>query len=304
MKARYISLKPFLLWRQAGRSIDWRQEFGRDAPLEIEIGFGNGDFLVRRAEAYPERNFVGIEVEWPSVRRALRRIAQAELGNARLLMVDAQIALERVFLPRSLHRVYALFPCPWPKERQAKYRLFSHDFLRLLNNRLVKGGEAQVVTDHRAYLDWVLEQVPGCGFEFRCQEIPPRYGTKYENKWHRQGQEQFFELNFLKIEHIATPGLQEIIIAPARVSGFDPERFQPADQLGDITVQFKEFLYDPDWQKGMVRVIIVEGHMIQHLWIEIVWDGGGWRICPSPGCANVYTAGLRRALELVCEAAA
>ena len=146
VKARYLSFKPFLPWRNVERPVDWRAQFGSQAPLEVEIGFGNGEFLVRRAQERPERHFVGIELEWASVQRALRRLAQAQATNVRLLLVDAHLALQRLFPPLALQRVYSLFPCPWPKERHAKHRLFSHTFLTLLNSRLQPDGEVLVVT--------------------------------------------------------------------------------------------------------------------------------------------------------------
>src|SRR5712692_5092202 len=111
MPARYLSLAPLLLWQHVERPVDWTQRFGRQASLVVEIGFGNGEFLVREAQAHQERDFVGIEQEWASVQRGLRRIAQAKVSNVRLLLVDARIALERLFTPQTVHCVYALFPC-------------------------------------------------------------------------------------------------------------------------------------------------------------------------------------------------
>ena len=67
MKAHYLSLQPLLLWQRVVRPIDWAQQFGRQAPVKVEIGFGNGEFLVREAQEHPEHNFVGIEQEWASV---------------------------------------------------------------------------------------------------------------------------------------------------------------------------------------------------------------------------------------------
>ena len=144
MKARYLSLQPLLLWQHGARPIDWAQQFGRQAPIEVEIGFGNGEFLVREAQVHPELNFVGIEQEWASAQRALRRLAQVKILNVRVLLVDARIALERLFLPQTVQRVYALFPCPWPKERHVKHRLFAQTFLTLLNSRLEVVREAIV----------------------------------------------------------------------------------------------------------------------------------------------------------------
>ena len=303
MKPHYISLMPLFLWRQAERPINWQQRFGREAPLELEIGFGNGDYLVRRAQAHPERDFVGVELEWPSVRRALRKIARADVENVCLIQVDARVALERLFRPRSLHRAYALFPCPWSKKRHAKHRLFSRPFLRLLNSRLAAEGEVLVVTDHRPYLTWVLDQVPDTGFESRWQPVPPQFGTKYERKWHQQGRERFYELRLLKREPVEIPLKEDASLKTYRVQDFYPERFQPSGERGEVAVEFKEFLYDAKRRKGMTRVIVAEGNLTQHLWIEIVWGERRWHIRPAQGCEIIPTAGLQRALDLVHQAA-
>lgn len=302
MKAHYISLAPFIPWRQAERPINWARRFGREALLEAEIGFGSGDFLVRRAQAHPERNLVGVELEWPSVRRALRKIAGAETTNVRLIQADAQVALERLFWPGSLHRVYALFPCPWPKERHARRRLFSRRFLQLLNSRLSEGGQVLVVTDQRPYLAWLLGQMPSTGFEVHWQLIPPRFGTKYERKWHRQGLEEFYELRLLKQEPVEIPLKGDTPMKTYHVDAFDPDRFQPSGERGDIVVEFKEYLYDATRRKAMVRVMIVEQSLAQHLWLEIAWGGGRWHIRPARGCELVPTVGLQRALDLTHDA--
>ena len=303
MKARYLSLAPLIPWRQAERPINWRQRFGRRAALEVEVGFGNGEFLLRRAQAHPERDFVGIEMEWASVRRGLRRIAQSDLGNLRLIKADARAALERLWKPESLHRLYSLFPCPWPKERHAQHRLFGHDFLKLLNSRLIENGEAMVVTDHHPYLTWIVEHAPGTGFEVHWQPVPPHFNTKYERKWHRQGQDQFYELRLLKQEHIAIPLKEDAALKTYRLDSFDPEHFQPAGLRGDIVVDFKEFIYDPERRKGMARVVVIEDHLFQHFWIAIVWAQDCWHISPARGCDLVPTAGLQRAIDLVYSAA-
>jgi tRNA (guanine-N7-)-methyltransferase len=78
VRAYYRSLKPLVLWREAERPLYWEALFGRAAPVELEIGFGNGDYLVARAQQHPERNFVGIELEWEGVQRALPEVCHFE----------------------------------------------------------------------------------------------------------------------------------------------------------------------------------------------------------------------------------
>ena len=298
-----FSLNPFILWLEAERPIDWLAQFGRETILELEIGFGYGDLLVQLAQKYRERNFVGLELKWASIQKALRNITQAKAHNIRLIQADARVALDRLFPLQSLHRVYALFPDPWPKKRHAKHRLFSHTFLRLLNSRLVSGGQVRIITDFQPYLNWILEQAPGTGFEAYCKSIAPRFGTKYERKWHENGQREFHELRLLKREHAEIPLKEDIPLMTYHVEHFDPDRFHPLNERGDTVAEFKEFLYDPKRQKGMVLVVVAEENLTQQFWIEIGQERGRWYIRPSKGCGVVPTTGVQRALDLVRDAA-
>jgi tRNA (guanine-N7-)-methyltransferase len=302
MKTRYVSLKPYIPWRRVERPINWTQYFGGQAPLEVEIGFGNGDYLVRQAQHHPERNFVGIELEWGSVQRGLRKIAQAHVPNVRLLQVDARIAMQRLFRPRSLHLVRALFPCPWPKDRHIKHRLFSQAFLQLLNSRLVCGGEVHIVTDHAGYVHWLLEQVPESGFELEWHTVPPRFSTKYERKWRDQGQERFFDLRLRQHACLTVPSQKDITLQSHRVSAFDPAQFSPPEARGAIVVICKDFIFDPRRQKGMLLTLVAEESLTQDFWIEIARQNEHWYIRPARGCAVIPTAGVQRALDLVRDA--
>ena len=310
MKARYLSFKPFLPWRNVERPIDWPGRFGSQAPLEVEIGFGNGEFLVRRAQAWPARHFVGIEREWASVQRALRRVAKSQAPNVRLLLADARLALQRLFEPLALRRVYSLFPCPWPKDRHAKHRLFSHAFLALLNNRLQPDGEALVVTDHEPYLRWMLEQIPDSGFEGNWRIVAPGFRTKYERKWTVGGQQEFYELRLQKAAHREAPLTEEIDVQARRVDRFDPQNLHlpsAAKMCADhpaVTVRCRDFLYDPERRKAMVAVLVAESDLTQDFWIEIVCRGDYWTIRPAKGCGVVPTVGVQRAVDLIWEAAA
>ena len=303
MKKHYISLTPLIPWQNSGLPINWPELFGEEGSLEAEIGFGNGEFLIRLAQENPEKNFVGIELEWGSLRRALRRIAQGNMENVRLILADTRIAFDRLFFSQSLDRVYSLFPMPWPKEKHTKNRVFSHSFLRLLNNRLKPGGEAEIVTDHEPYYHWMLEQVPETGFKVGKKLIPAQFSTKYEKKWSEEGQNAFFQLHLIKQEHITILSREEISLKTQRVDHFDPERFHPVDEHGDIVVEFKEFLYDPKKKKGMIRVLVVEDKFPQHFWIDIASGDGQWYIHVARNGGVIPTKGIQRALDLVREAA-
>ncbi|MGE3536023.1 MAG: tRNA (guanosine(46)-N7)-methyltransferase TrmB [Candidatus Tectimicrobiota bacterium] len=303
MQARYVSLRPLLLWQHVERPIDWTQRFGRQAPLWVEIGFGNGEFLARQAQEHPEYDFIGIEPEWASMQRCLRRLAQARVTNVRLLLLDARVALQRLFAPQTLQQVYALFPCPWPKERHVKHRLFAQSFLALLNSRLRAEAEVQVVTDHQEYLTWVLEQVPDTGFTPHWSTIPARFSTKYERKWQASGQQEFYDLRLRKSTPLASPLLEDVTLQTHRIAQFTPEAFTLPTRHGDITVTCKDFLYDPRQHRGMVWVFVAEDGLTQDFWIEIARSQSGWSIRPARGCGIVPTVGVQQALDLVRDAA-
>ncbi len=305
MRVYYRSLKPLILWRGAARPLDWAQVFGRVAPVELEIGLGSGDYLVARAQQHPERDFVGVELEWEGVQRALRKIAGAGLTNARVLLGDARPILWRVIPQQSLARVYSLFPCPWPKKHHHKHRLFDQRQLQLINSKLIDGGEFYLLTDHAEYFQWVLGNITDTGFTAFARTAPPQVNTKYEQKWLAEGQTHFYELTLRKVQHCAVPLLEDIPMETYRVKTFDPARFQPADVREAVHIAFKETRYDPARQIAMTRVVVVEDDLTQHFWLEIVREGDEWRVRPAPGCGVVPTVGVQRALDAVraaCEA--
>ena len=87
------------------------------------------------------------------------------------------------------------------------------------------------------------------------------------------------------------------------INRFNPQDFRPPNARGEITVDFKEFLYDREKEKGMVRAVIVEEQFIQHIWIAIVKGSKDWLIQPAKGCNMLPTAGVQRALHLVRDGA-
>ena len=141
----------------------WREEFGNDHPVYVEIGMGKGRFLMDMARLYPEINFIGIEKYSSVLLRAVQKLEEEELPNVRLIRMDAE-DLENVFAQGELDRIYLNFSDPWPKDRHAKRRLESRQFLARYDQILKKDGTIEFKTDNRALFDFALEEVEAAGW--------------------------------------------------------------------------------------------------------------------------------------------
>ena len=149
--------------------------FGNDNPLEIDLGCGDGSFLIEMAKHYPERNFLGVERLLGRVRGVCKRIQELGLTNVKVLRLESQYTLEYLLEPQSVSRLHLLCPDPWPKARHHKRRLVQQEFLHILQNVLIPGGEFLFKTDHLEYHEWVLEQVEAyntANLEKRIRPVP------------------------------------------------------------------------------------------------------------------------------------
>lgn len=175
-----------------------REVFGREAPVVLEIGFGNGDHLLSRAAAEPSFNFLGVEVHRPGAGRVLNRAQAAGLANLRVACDDA-VEVLRDWLPeRCLAEIVVYFPDPWPKKRHHKRRLVQPAFVALAASRLRAGGRLKLATDWAAYAQHmreVLDAEPQLrniaadgGYVPRPAERPL---TRFEARGQRLGHEVF-----------------------------------------------------------------------------------------------------------------
>ena len=142
----------------------WQEVFGRQAPLHIEIGKGKGQFLTALAAEHPDINYIGIEKFSSVLVRAVQKQNELELPNLRLIRMDAD-SITDVFAPGEVDRIYLNFSDPWPKERHAKRRLTSVEFLRRYENILAKDGHVEFKTDNQPLFEFSLEAAEEAGWK-------------------------------------------------------------------------------------------------------------------------------------------
>ena len=144
--------------------LDLATVFSRPAPLEVDLGCGDGSFLVAMAEKFPERNFLGIERMLGRVRSACGRAARQALSNVRVLRVETSYAVEYLLPPGSVVVAHLLFPDPWPKKRHQRRRIVTKDFLAAMHRLLASDGCFRLATDQADYFDAIRELVVGSTF--------------------------------------------------------------------------------------------------------------------------------------------
>ena len=138
-------------------ALDLDRIFGRAAPRILEIGFGMGETTAAIAREHPGNDYLGIEVHGPGVGGLLKRIAELQLTNVRIIQHDAVEVLEHMIAPAALDGVHIFFPDPWPKKRHHKRRLIQPPFVALLASRMKPGACLRTCTDWEDYARQMLE---------------------------------------------------------------------------------------------------------------------------------------------------
>ncbi len=141
----------------------WHEIFGNNHPIHIEIGMGKGRFIHTMAKEHPEINYVGIEKYSSVLLRAIQKMESDELHNLRFIRMDAE-NITGVFAAGEVDRIYLNFSDPWPKDRHAKRRLPSREFLARYDAILKRDGILEFKTDNRALFDFAVEELEPAGW--------------------------------------------------------------------------------------------------------------------------------------------
>ncbi len=178
----------------------WSSLFGGDAPVEIEIGSGDGAFLMAYARRYPDRHLLGMERSPSKARRLDARFAKLDLPNVRTLQADARCVVASILPEASVGAYHVYFPDPWPKRVHAGRRIFTPVFVAGLARTLVPGGRLFFATDVAAYARVACGHVLAVP-EFRevvPEEHHPGLDTSFARKY-RAGGRQLSTLTFERV---------------------------------------------------------------------------------------------------------
>lgn len=173
----------------------WKSFFGNDNPVHLEIGMGKGRFLMTLAEQNPGVNYIGIEKYSSVLLRALQKMEQNPLPNIRFIRMDAEEITE-VFAKGEVDKIYLNFSDPWPKDRHAKRRLPSRQFLARYDEILNPAGDLEFKTDNKDLFTFAEEEVAETKWEIRAitydlhndsKMFEGNVMTEYEEKFSSKG---------------------------------------------------------------------------------------------------------------------
>lgn len=191
----------------------WAENFEGFKNIHLELGCGKGRFTVETAANAPETLFVAVEKERSAMVIAMERIMDRGLNNVRF--IDGDVAkLPEIFAPGEISRFYINFCDPWPKSRDAKFRLTSPGFLRRYGSLLPEGGEIHFKTDNTPLFDWSVEQFEDEGWELSQlthdlhKNGPVGVMTDYEAKFYAEG----LKINRLQAQKVS--GTKDLSAGP------------------------------------------------------------------------------------------
>ncbi|MCM0582849.1 tRNA (guanosine(46)-N7)-methyltransferase TrmB [Weissella diestrammenae] len=185
--------------RATGLQGNWQSIFSNEAPIQVEIGTGKGQFIIGMAKKYPEINFIGMEIQESAVAVAARKAFEDEheLPNLKFIFGDGA-GVETYFSNGEISKIYLNFSDPWPKTRHETRRLTYRSFLSGYQTVLPSGGELAFKTDNRGLFEYSLYSFANFGVKFVAQGISldlhadeekmqDNVATEYEEKFSTAG---------------------------------------------------------------------------------------------------------------------
>lgn len=173
----------------------WHEVFGNDCPIRIEIGMGKGRFIMDLARMNPQINYVGIEKYSSVLIRGIQKLEADPLPNLYFIRMEAE-EITSVFAEGEADRIYLNFSDPWPKDRHAKRRLPSREFLRRYDEILVADGVIEFKTDNHDLFQFALEELEPAGWKIlqmtedlhhNAQMMEGNVMTEYEERFSSKG---------------------------------------------------------------------------------------------------------------------
>lgn len=286
--------------------INYRRE-KKPLPYEdliVEIGFGNGDFLISHALNNPDYMHIGFEISGISIGKVVKKAERLGLNNIRVARIDAYWGFYLLLAEESVRTIYMNFPDPWPKKRHANRRLTNMENLFIFHRKLQLGGILQLKTDEFFFVEYTMENASDMGgWEWSLEENAiSEEPTKYERKWIEEGK-TIYRLTLVKSgkpkKSIKIRELKEVEELP-HVRVKEP-RFPPEELEGkvfrleeNLILKFFKVWSNPEGY--LIESLLVENGYEHYFLTRFRRKGDDWVIGVSPFSEVLKTEGIKRAI--------
>lgn len=289
--------------------LNWNDIFDRTAPLAVEIGYGNGEYLVNWARSEPHLNFVGIELSLASAMRIQLRTAKQAINNIRIIRDDVRFTLREMFPDNSIRIVVMNFPDPWPKDKHRDRRVVSPTFVKTLSAVLEIGGRYELMTDQKWYAEDCYHMFSDTGafylnniVQMKRGEVKTKYGRKYiqENR----------TIYCLKVEKLKSEKINRILEdyqMPHVIIGnqFNIDIIEKLTGIeyrsGEKIFKVKEVFIHPGEQTFLLRTITKDNDYKQMFFILIARHVQGSIVKIDPGFQPYRTPAVMMAVHTLGE---
>ncbi len=190
---RLDKVSDYMITADGENLLSFKDIFGNDKKVHIEIGCGKGRFINGMAQKYPDINFIGIERVYDVLLLAMEKAGESGIKNLRFMGCDAAVLLN-AFGENSIDTVYLNFSDPWPKSRHEKRRLTYKTFLSLYKLLLKPGCPLIIKTDNRPFFDYSLESLKEFGakiekvsYDLHAENPIDNIETEYEQRFSAMG---------------------------------------------------------------------------------------------------------------------
>lgn len=191
----YISESSYFIINPKDIKNSWNKIFGNNNPIELEIGMGKGDFLIKKASLNPNINYIGLEKYDSVLFFAIKKLNETNLSNIKIINEDA-VNICDIF-GKEINKIYLNFSDPWPKKRHAKRRLTFETYLKMYDNIFKEKSDIEMKTDNDDLFEYSLESFKEHGYitkEIDRNKID-EYQTEYEKKFVAKGK----NINYVSI---------------------------------------------------------------------------------------------------------
>lgn len=182
----------------------WRSDyFGNKNPIILELACGKGEYTIGLAQAFPNANFIGVDIKGDRIARGSQRAQTLGLTNVAFLRTDINF-LTQFFAPGEVNEIWITFPDPQPRPKQAKHRLTHPRFLAVYQTLLIEEGILHLKTDNSDLFTYSLETITECNFvnlqyttdlyDSQLISIHLNIKTRYEDLFYKKG----FTINYLQ----------------------------------------------------------------------------------------------------------